>query len=261
MAKHALCVGINDYPGTNNDLSGCVNDANDWGAVLTKLGYSVTPLIDSKATRAGRVAALTALVQGAKEGDDLVFTYSGHGSWLPDENGDEADGRDEMLCPHDIDSQQYLMDDDLDHIFKAKHPKARLLFISDSCHSGSVTRMAPAIGDAPKIRARLLPPETFVKDPALLERVRNVAISTKGTRQKYPALLISGCRDREVSYDASFGGRANGALTRVAIDAHASKPKTPREWHSLIRKRLPSVDYPQSPQLYGSRTAMAGSLF
>ena len=30
MAKHALCIGINDYPGTGSDLSGCVNDANDW---------------------------------------------------------------------------------------------------------------------------------------------------------------------------------------------------------------------------------------
>jgi len=32
MAKKALCIGINDYPGTQNDLSGCVNDANDWAA-------------------------------------------------------------------------------------------------------------------------------------------------------------------------------------------------------------------------------------
>ena len=30
MSKKALCIGINDYPGTQNDLSGCVNDANDW---------------------------------------------------------------------------------------------------------------------------------------------------------------------------------------------------------------------------------------
>ncbi len=30
MTKRALCVGINDYPGTNSDLSGCVNDAEDW---------------------------------------------------------------------------------------------------------------------------------------------------------------------------------------------------------------------------------------
>ncbi len=35
MAKKALCIGINDYPGTGSDLAGCVNGAllrtrNDW---------------------------------------------------------------------------------------------------------------------------------------------------------------------------------------------------------------------------------------
>ena len=27
MTKRALCIGINDYPGTGSDLTGCVNDA------------------------------------------------------------------------------------------------------------------------------------------------------------------------------------------------------------------------------------------
>jgi hypothetical protein len=261
MAKRALCVGINNYPGTQNDLSGCVNDAKDWQAALAGKGYAVTLLLDAQATRAGMVAALNGLVQGGADGDDLVFTYSGHGSWLPDDDGDETDQRDEMLCPHDIDAQQYLMDDDLHQIFLAKPPKSRLLFISDSCHSGTVTRMFPALGDAPKIRPRLLSPAQFVKDPELLERVRAVPPAAKATRQKYPAVLVSGCKDVEVSYDASFGGRANGALTRVAIDALAANPKSPREWLSLIRKKLPSVDYPQTPQLYGSRTAKNGPLF
>ena len=31
MTKKALCIGINDYPGTDSDLQGCVNDATDWG--------------------------------------------------------------------------------------------------------------------------------------------------------------------------------------------------------------------------------------
>ena len=34
MANRALCVGINDYPGSNMDLAGCVNDAKDWQALL-----------------------------------------------------------------------------------------------------------------------------------------------------------------------------------------------------------------------------------
>ena len=99
MAKRALCVGINDYPGTNSDLSGCVNDANDWAAALKTRKYDTVVLLDKKATRKGIVTALNELIQGAQAGDSLVFTFSGHGSWLPDDNGDEPDGRDEMLCP------------------------------------------------------------------------------------------------------------------------------------------------------------------
>ena len=51
MAKNALCIGINDYPGTGSDLAGCVNDANDWKATLQNRGFTVTQLLDSKATK------------------------------------------------------------------------------------------------------------------------------------------------------------------------------------------------------------------
>ena len=60
MTKRALCVGINDYPGTGSDLSGCVNDAKDWTEVLNARGYEVTTLLDGQAKR-------QALVDGTHE--------------------------------------------------------------------------------------------------------------------------------------------------------------------------------------------------
>lgn len=36
--------------------------------------------------------ALKWLVQGCQSGDSLIFYYAGHGSQVPDENGDEIDG-------------------------------------------------------------------------------------------------------------------------------------------------------------------------
>jgi hypothetical protein len=263
MARRALCVGINDYPGTNSDLSGCVNDANDWAAALKLRKYDTVVLLDKKASRKGIVDALNDLITGAKGGDSLVFTFSGHGSWLPDDNGDEPDARDEMLCPWDINKEQYLMDDDLAEIFAPKHKDARLYFISDSCHSGSVAKFAPdplASKDRmPKIR--LLPPLEFVKDASLRERIplaMRAPSSSKG--EKYPALLLSGCKDVEFSYDADFNGRPNGAMTRVALEALKKKPKTPQDWHAEIRKRLPSQMYPQTPQLFGGTKAKKGPM-
>ena len=38
--RTALCIGINDYPGTGSDLAGCVNDAQDWGSSLDQVGLA-----------------------------------------------------------------------------------------------------------------------------------------------------------------------------------------------------------------------------
>lgn len=264
MAKRALCVGINDYPGTNSDLSGCVNDANDWVQELKTRGYQVASLLDKQATRQAMVDGLTKLLTGAAAGDSLVFTFSGHGSWLPDDSGDEPDGRDEMLCPYDIVDQQYLMDDDLANIFKQKPKDVHLYFISDSCHSGSVAKFASdplaSVNRMPKIR--LLPPLEFVKDEEMRERIPLATRAPSSSRgEVYPALLLSGCKDVEFSYDADFGGRSNGAMTRAALDALKQNPSTPQEWYKAIRKRLPSQTYPQSPQLFGGTQAKKGPMF
>jgi metacaspase-1 len=263
MAKYALCIGINDYPGTGSDLNGCVNDANDWGDALSTRGYRVTKLVDAKATKAGMADALMELVESGTPGDSLVFTFSGHGSWLPDDNGDEPDGRDEMLCPHDVSDEQYLMDDELAKIFGKKKKDVQLYFISDSCHSGSVARFAsdPLAGRDRMPKVRLLPPLEFVKDEELRERIplaQRAPTSRNG--EVYPALLLSGCKDVEFSYDALFNSRPNGAMTRAAIDQLKNNPATPQDWFRAIRRQLPSQQYPQTPQLFGGTKAKKGPM-
>ena len=89
--KYALCIGINDYPGTGSDLSGCVNDARDWGAVLRDKGFTVQTLLNSQATRDGILEAMQSIIGSAVNGDSIVFQFSGHGSYIPDEDGDEWD--------------------------------------------------------------------------------------------------------------------------------------------------------------------------
>eukprot|EP00287_Rhodomonas_sp_CCMP768_P022742 CAMPEP_0202826368 /NCGR_PEP_ID=MMETSP1389-20130828/13567_1 /ASSEMBLY_ACC=CAM_ASM_000865 /TAXON_ID=302021 /ORGANISM="Rhodomonas sp., Strain CCMP768" /LENGTH=97 /DNA_ID=CAMNT_0049499659 /DNA_START=40 /DNA_END=331 /DNA_ORIENTATION=+ len=46
-------------------------------------------------TRASIIDAIQWLVEGAKAGDSLFLHYSGQGSQVRDENGDERDGLDE----------------------------------------------------------------------------------------------------------------------------------------------------------------------
>ena len=266
MSKYALCVGINDYPGTNSDLRGCVNDAKDWTQVLDQRKYKVDQLLDGAATQSAMVKALEALIEKGQSGDTLVFTYSGHGSWIPDESGDEDDARDEMLCPHDIMQNHYLLDDQLAEIFGRKRPGVALFFISDSCHSGTVAKAfaEPLFPEAAQTHPlpRMLPPQVFLKDPRKLDAAFAIAkAGAKTTKQAYPALLFSGCRDTEFSYDAWFNGRPNGAFTRVGIEALKKNPATPRDWHQAIKKHLPTAIHPQTPALFGSTKAKNGQMF
>ena len=270
MAKYGLCIGINDYPGTGSDLAGCVNDANDWGAALTARGFTVKKLLNSQATGKGMRDAMKAAVAQAKSGDLVVIQYSGHGSFVPDVDGDEPDGTDECLCPHDIETKGPITDDELFELFSDRAPGSKVVMISDSCHSGTVARFAPittpatiAGRGAPQRKVRFLPPGVFLsaRESAKLGVRRSTRVSSPPGR--YASLLLSGCQDTEYSYDAYFQGRPNGAFTFVALRelANLTASATYKKWHAKIRAALPSQQYPQSPNLYGSSSMKGWKVF
>jgi hypothetical protein len=261
MARFALCIGINDYPGTGSDLSGCVNDANDWAAEFAKRGFSVEKLFNRKATGEGIRKAIAKVIAKAKNRDSVLIQYSGHGSFVPDTDGDEPDGTDECICPYDIRTRGPITDDELFDLFSARTQGARLVMISDSCHSGTVARFAPIATPAtmpgrkaPRRIVRFLPPAVFLSKPEAAKLGLTRALHRSSPPGRYAALLMAGCQDTEYSYDAWFQGRANGAFTFVALRALKSLPAKAayRDWYRAIRKALPSQQYPQTPNLYGS---------
>ncbi|MGE0809409.1 MAG: caspase family protein [Immundisolibacter sp.] len=269
MSKTALCIGINNYPGTHMDLQGCVNDAADWSQVLTARGFAVTTLLDATATKAAMVTAMSALIAGGVAGDSLVITFSGHGTYQPDADGDEADGLDEALCPHDIQTRgEALVDDEIRAIFAARKPGVRVLLIADSCHSGTVSRAAPAEPEADAPRPRFLPMGNWL--PAA--RVTPVSVVPGAVSpfagvllKQHGDLLLSGCKEgpNNYSYDAKIAGRYNGAFTYYALKTLKSLPAgaTYADWHAAIGAYLPSASYPQSPRILGSSAARRQPVF
>ena len=252
MAKRALCIGINNYPGMQNDLSGCINDVRDWSAALKARDFTVTTLTDSNATKKNMEQAIGKLMTDTQVGDVAVLQYSGHGSYVADADADENDGRDECLCPYDV-NNAVITDDELYDLFDKAPKGARVVFLSDSCHSGTVMRVAPAVGVTAKpTKPRFLPPSAFL-DAREARRAAAVSRSTSTTRPLL-GVLISGCQDVQTSADAWFGNRANGAFTYYALQALKGLKKTAtyRDWHRAIRKLLPNTSYDQRPNLFAS---------
>jgi hypothetical protein len=253
-AKKALCMGINNYPDPENRLAGCVNDANDWAAYLRDVqGFSIQMLIDSQATSYKFKEIAGNYFTSSKAGEKYVITYSGHGSNVPDEDGDEEDGRDECICLYD----RFFIDDEIRKLFKLLNPEASLTLISDSCHSGTVTRaFLSAIGDAEeRLRPRYMPP----KDDNEAFEIKPSGVRS-GARVFYPEsgmnhILISGCLSTEYSYDARINGRNNGAMTAFALQVLKNNSNlTYAQFYTELKKLLPSQRYPQTPQLEGSDT-------
>ena len=263
MAKRALCVGINQFAHLPmaSWLNGCVNDANDMAAMLRKRGFasrSVTVLTDAQATKANIMGALTTLVTTAKEGDTIVFSFSSHGTQVPDTDGDEPDGADEAFACHDMaqkgdqwDTDTVIVDDELRLLF-GKLPKGVVMeAYLDTCHSGTGLKAEDLLSGR---RPRFVPPPT-------MKGLRSIdAAATKSTTAELvkaiPAggrpVLFGGCRSDQTSADATFDGRSSGAFTYFFLKALAANPTGSRaDLHKALTKDLVDADFSQRPTLEG----------
>lgn len=265
--KRALLVGINQYqlPGAN--LHGCVNDVDDAKAqMLTPQGFqnaNITTLTDAKATRANIMSALKSLVASAKAGDFLYFHYSGHGSQVPDTNGDESDGQDEIICPTDLKVagdtfQNAILDDEIQSVLGQLKPGVGFLMISDSCNSGTIDQLRIHGLGALKARGLTLPTHARNLTPISYSASAQTTFRARVNGGQY--VVITGCQDDQTSADAYINNRYNGALTYYLLDAFKKGPKTYGEWHQNILAGLEQNGYDQRPNLIGSATLAPFSL-
>ncbi|XP_051125922.1 metacaspase-4-like [Andrographis paniculata] len=157
MAKKAVLIGVN-YPGTKAELKGCINDVRRmYASLVERFGFAeedITVLIDTddsytQPTGRNVRAALANLVESAQPGDILFVHYSGHGTRLPAETGEEDDtGYDECIVPCDM---NLITDDDFRELVDKVPEGCQLTIVSDSCHSGGLIDEAKEqIGESTK---------------------------------------------------------------------------------------------------------------
>uniref|UniRef100_A0ACD5T906 Uncharacterized protein n=1 Tax=Avena sativa TaxID=4498 RepID=A0ACD5T906_AVESA len=155
--KRAVLVGIN-YPGTEGELKGCLNDvARMRRCLVDRFGFDdadIRVLADADPptpppTGANIRLELERLVGAARPGDALFFHYSGHGLQLPAETGEDDDtGYDECIVPCDT---NLIKDQDFTELVRKVPDGCLFTMVSDSCHSGGlIDKTKEQIGNSTK---------------------------------------------------------------------------------------------------------------
>lgn len=239
-SKKALVVGIN-YRGTSNELSGCIDDANNVVSMLLTKGYSQDNIIvmtddtDLKPTRNAILKALLdLLLSGASK---LYFHYSGHGTSIRDTNNDELDGYDEALVPIDFMESGMIIDDEIKGLLCCLTESQSLFCVLDCCHSGSGLDLKYNIFERVGSRQVVL-----VEDK-------------KETPTRGNCIMLSGCLDNQTSADTYEEGQSQGAMTYGFLKALAEPSiKTYEELIVGIRAILKTKNYSQIPSLSSGKS-------
>lgn len=263
----SLHIGINDYSsfgGQINSLSGCVNDCQDMKSIAKRLGYQTQVLVDQDATKENIMDGIARMAGEVESGDIVLITYAGHGSQIPDEDGDEVeDDMDELWISFD----DFILDDELREAFSKFKSGVRILLVSDSCHSGTISRMIDPLVLI-KLRAGLSSTRKIrYVDPDITARLfkqkrgrghnrklpkstaRGMGDDPKGVVQAGVKLLHA-CQDNQVALEED----GQGIFTRnLKLKLSGNSKYT---YETLIRAIRASMNVDQTPGVnnYGKTT-------
>ena len=191
-------------------LVGAVQDANDMFAIATAQGFQATKLLGNAATREAVTQAIFQASTTLVAGDILWVSFAGHGGVVRDVSGDESDMQDETWCLYD----GHLLDDELYLLWRCFAAGVRSLVVSDSCHSGTVTRGSMG---KPRAMPREVAFATWKKQRDFyLNLAKNTPASdddTDGSSIAASVRLLAASGEGEFAYDGVYAGVANGYFT------------------------------------------------
>ncbi|NMO14492.1 caspase family protein [Pyxidicoccus fallax] len=262
---YSLNIGLNSvdpahYAGWDGALLACEADAEDMELIARAQDFgTVRKVLTREATRERIVKELDEAAQVLQPGDLFLLTYSGHGGQLPDRNNDEVDAQDETWVLYDGE----LIDDEIYVALSKLRQDVRVLMFSDSCHSGTVSRMAYAAlrnsgslemladtvqdTEAAERRFKDMPVgialRTYRNNRAMYDAVMD-ALPKQDARSmvKATVLLISGCQDNQLSSDGTFNGLFTANLLRVYNGGKFRGSH--RTFHRRIVRRMPPLQTP-----------------
>jgi hypothetical protein len=253
----SLNIGLNNvdpahYAGWDGPLNACEYDAEDMTDIGKSKGFEVQTLLTKKATSENVINGISTAAQKLKDGDIFMLSYSGLGGRLPDQNSDEFDKIDETWCLYD----RQFVDDEINNYLSEFKEGVRILVFSDSCHSGTVTRviatnknidMMNTNIDHSGIRYRFAPINIIRKTYRLHKSDYDKILSNRKLKEsedkvKASVILLSGCQDNQYSQDGEF----NGLFTSNLLDTYNNGlfDKSYKIFHKTILSQMPPDQTP-----------------
>jgi metacaspase-1 len=259
----SLHIGVNrvnpaHYATWVGELFACEADAEYMQTLAKSQQYTTKVLLTAAATRAAVSKAIVDAAEATRPGDLFLLTYAGHGGQLPDQNGDETeDDADETWCLYDGE----LIDDVLYGLFARFKPGVRVLIVSDSCHSGSVSRdQYDRLAAEYAAQRRFDPLTGALVGPGFRGMPTDVARRTYAqNREEYDALLtaadpaarskvsatvrlISACKDDQLAADGAFNGLFTTRLKRIWRSGQFAGDY--KKFHADITATMPKIQTP-----------------
>ncbi len=277
----ALMVGIDKYQSPVPALEGCVNDMRafaDFVELRTRrkgIPLHLNILQNQDATRLKIVEQFERHLTQAKQGDMVVFYYSGHGSQEPAHKlfwPLEEDRKNETIVCYD--SRQPdgmdLADKELATLIDLVTKKgASLTVVMDCCNSGSGTRAAMVEASPAGTRVRqtpdfdgLRPLDSYIlpREMASSRGAFSFSGATSSERLAVPTprhVALSATQPFQLAKETQLGGSPRGVFTYSLLEVlsgvtgQLSYEDVVRQVRSLVKQRTSD----QSPQLYAAEAA------
>ncbi|MEM9928220.1 MAG: caspase family protein [Bacteroidota bacterium] len=239
MTIYALMFAVSEYPEGISNLPGCKEDLaalEQYFAAYAKLNevdFKPITLLNETATRAGVIEAFAHFDQAGPE-DICLLYFSGHGAQMPAPPefwDEETDRKCEAMVLHDsrLPGGRDLADKELSYLL-ATHTKqaGQVLAIVDSCHSGTITRMASAL------------PRSVAANPTStsLQDFLGWETYTKDGQYYHPPVrdhvTLSACRPEQLAMEMPMNGVRHGLFTWFLIETMNSVDLASCSYNDLI---------------------------
>ncbi len=235
-----------DYPdGWDGYLESCEYDAEELCELAKQQGFDAKLLRSADATSDNVSKEIRRAAKKLKAGDIFFITYAGHGGQVPDRSRDEKKDRlDETWCLHD---RQFL-DDELFALYNEFEAGVRILIMSDSCHSGTVSRGGPLRPPRRKATARCMPPESvrpiYVARRKEYDRIQDETPQVDEDKVKASILLLAACQDEQEADGNAF----HGFFTQAVLDTWdgGNFEGSYKEFFKAVKSELDRVGRSQS---------------